>query len=184
MNIVTGQSYVNPKHFMPNEVNLMVLNCYCLTPIRYCHISVKLQQEISLKTNCRYIYPVFLSLCGNISLPLIGFYLAWFYLLLSLRSINCVMFHEWSISNTIHLSIKGNRRRTDSPSCMLSPTSCHYLFHPCQFYIRSCVSLSSSSLLSCFILCHDVPSLAKPEFWLKAKSLVVIEAYSTQEPPT
>lgn len=137
---------------------------YCPTPIRYCHISVKLQREISLKTNCRNIYPVFLSLCGNISLPLIAFYFAWFYLLLSLRSINCVMFLEWSISNTIHLSIKDNRRRTDSPSCIPSPTLCHYLFHPCQFYIRSSVSLSSSSLLSCFILCHVVPSLAKPDF--------------------
>lgn len=101
-------------------------------------------------------------------LPLIAIYFARFYLLLSLRSINCVMFLVLSISNTIHLSIKDNRRRTDSPSWIPSPTSCHYLCHPCQFYILSYVSFSSSSLLSCFILCHVVPSLAKPDFWLKA----------------
>lgn len=68
------------------------------------------------------------------------------------------MFLESSISNTIHLSIKDNRRRTDSPYWIPSPTSCRYLCHPWQFYILSSVSFSSSSQLSCFILCYVVAS--------------------------
>ncbi len=178
MNVVTGHSNVNSKHFTPNEVNLMVLNCYNTT--RHQLDSVIYLSNSSGKSHWRLIAELFIqcsSACVGISLSLIAFYFARFYLLLSLRSINCVMFLEWSISNTIHLSIKDNRCRTDSPSSIPSPTSCLYFFNPCQFYIRSSVSLSSSSRLSCFILCHVVPSLAKPDFWPKAKRLVVIAAY-------
>lgn len=67
MNVVTGRSDMNPKHFTPYEVNLMVLNRY--NNVRQqLHTVIHMSnsgRKISLKTNCRNID---LSLWGNISL--------------------------------------------------------------------------------------------------------------------
>lgn len=169
MNVVTGQSDMNPKHFTPYEVNLMVLNRYSNVR-QQLHTVIHLSnsgRKFSLKNNCRNID---LSLWGNISLsfpPSHCHVFSMFFIFCYLSE--AVMFLESSISNTIHLSIKDNRRRTDSPYWIPSPTSCHYLCHPWQFYILSSVSFSSSSLLSCFILCYVVSSLAKPDIWLKER---------------
>ncbi len=71
MNVVTGQSDVNPKHFTPNEVNLMVLNCY--NTVRHQLDSVIYLSNSSGKSHWRLIAEIFTqcsSACAGISLSL------------------------------------------------------------------------------------------------------------------
>lgn len=71
MNVVTGQSDVNPKHFTPNEVNLMVLNCY--DTVRHQLDTVISLSNSSGKSHWRLIAEIFTqcsSACAGISLSL------------------------------------------------------------------------------------------------------------------